>query len=483
MTAISSDIQEGKPSQSASATAAEVDQSAAWPVLLMIGASVLWLVLGSALGLLASIKMHGPHLLANVPGLTYGRLAFAQNALFLYGFAVQAGLALAVWLIARLGRAVVPNGAVVTAGAVIWNLGVFAALLLILAGETTGLWRLEFPASAAMTLLLGFVIIATVALLNLKARTVQTLYPSLWFAQAGIFWFPWVFAGGTYLLLFGLLRGSAIPIIAGWYGQNLVGVVLTCFALGAGYYFVPKLTNQPLHSEGLAIFGFWTVILFAPLGGFTNVSAVPRWLISLSSVSQWVVSVGMLANAYNFYQTWKSAASKSTSAGLGYFKASSGMVALWAILAAWATLPSKFNLLMFTHFQTGLSQLLEYGFIGLTLLGCLAVAAPVLMKAEWPSHTLSKAHLFLSIIGVALMVLPLFPAGMVQGAALADASVPFLDTLKRSFPMFAMTTLGLLLFLVAQALFLVHFVQLAVKSFVGCCRPIEWITPEKGGSK
>lgn len=483
MTAISSDIQEGKHSPSASATAAEVDQAAAWPVLLMIGASLLWLVLGSALGLLASVKMHGPHLLANVPAFTYGRLAFAQNTLFLYGFALQAGLALAVWLISRLSRATLPNGVIVSAGAIIWNLGVLGALLLVLGGETTGLWRLEFPASAAMTLLLGFVIIATVALLNLKARTVQTLYPSLWFAQAGVFWFPWVFAGGTYLLLFGLLRGSAIPVIAAWYGQNLVGVVLSCFALGAGYYFVPKLTERPLYSEGLAIFGFWTVILFAPLGGFTNVSAVPRWLISLSTVSQWMVSVGMLAHAYNFYQTWKSGASKSTVFGLGFFKASALLLALWSIMGAWATLPANASVLMFTHFHTGLSQLLEYGFIGLTFLGSLTVAASLLMKEEWPSASLSKGHLILSIVGISLMTLPLCAVGMTHGAALADATVPFVETLKRTFPMFAMTTLGLLVFCIAQVLFLLHFVQLAVKSFVACCRPIEWITPEKGGSK
>ena len=162
MTAISSDIQKGKQCPPAPATAAEVDQSAAWPVLLMVGASALWLLLGSALGLIASVKMHGPHFLADVSFLTYGRLIFAQNALFLYGFALQAGLAVALWLIARLGRSLIPNATLVSAGAILWNIGVLAALVLILAGETTGLWRLEFPAPAAMTLFLAFIVIAII---------------------------------------------------------------------------------------------------------------------------------------------------------------------------------------------------------------------------------------------------------------------------------------------------------------------------------
>ena len=191
----------------------------------------------------------------------------------------------------------------------------------------------------------------------------------------------------------------------------------------------------------------------------------------------------MLANAYNFYCTWKAGRSAGSSPGLGFFKASTAMLALWAILGAWGTIPSNSNTLMFTHFHTGLSVLLEYGFIGLTLLGSLTVAATVLMKQEWPSASLSKAHLILSILGVAVMSFPLCAVGMTHGLALADASVSFLDALKRTFPMFALTTVGLLLFCIGQALFLLHFVQLAVKSFVSCCRPMEWITPEKGGSK
>ena len=128
-----------KECPSGSPTTVEVDTSGSLPLFLMLVAGVFWLCLGSALGLIASVKLHAPAMLSGIPALTYGRLIPAQNALFLYGFAAQVGLGIALWIVSRLGRAKVVAPFILTVGALLWNVGILTGLLNILAGNWTGL--------------------------------------------------------------------------------------------------------------------------------------------------------------------------------------------------------------------------------------------------------------------------------------------------------------------------------------------------------
>ena len=65
--------------------AAEIDSSCRWPVLVLLGKSMTWLVVGLVFALIGSIKLHGPGFLADISWLTLGRVQpVAMNAL-LYG--------------------------------------------------------------------------------------------------------------------------------------------------------------------------------------------------------------------------------------------------------------------------------------------------------------------------------------------------------------------------------------------------------------
>src|SRR6266567_738924 len=75
---------------------AEIDASCRWPLLLLFISGVCWLMLGTLLALVSSIKLHAPGFLADSPWLTLGRLRPAAMNSFLYGFASQVGLG--VWL-------------------------------------------------------------------------------------------------------------------------------------------------------------------------------------------------------------------------------------------------------------------------------------------------------------------------------------------------------------------------------------------------
>src|ERR1051326_2164996 len=201
---------------------ATVDASTRWPVLLMATASVKWLVLALAAGALSFLKLHMTGFLAGIPALTYGRLVAFQDAVFIYGFASQAAMAIALWLICRLGATpLIGRGASVVA-ALFWNVGVLVGALGILAGNLLPFAHFQFPHNAMPILFLSYCLYGICALLTFASRRECSMYPSLWFVFAGVVFFPWIFASASMTLWSPTLRGSVLPVIAAWAGNNIV---------------------------------------------------------------------------------------------------------------------------------------------------------------------------------------------------------------------------------------------------------------------
>src|SRR2546426_6541507 len=119
-------------------SAAEIDASCRWPLLLLIVPAVLWLVTGTLLALIAAIQSHGPGFLADYPWLTLGRLRPAATNCFLFGFASQASLAVGIWLLCRLGAVRLAFGWPIMVAGKLWDLAMTVGILGILAGASTG---------------------------------------------------------------------------------------------------------------------------------------------------------------------------------------------------------------------------------------------------------------------------------------------------------------------------------------------------------
>ena len=98
----------------------------------MFLSAAVWLLIGSGFEIIATLKFHKPNLLADYAWLTYGRVRPAFTNAVLYGFCLQAGLGVALWLIARLGGARVAYPLATTIGAGLFNFGVTTGILGIL---------------------------------------------------------------------------------------------------------------------------------------------------------------------------------------------------------------------------------------------------------------------------------------------------------------------------------------------------------------
>src|SRR5262245_34610238 len=345
---------------------AEIDASCRVPVLVLFASAAVWLLTASVLALLASLKFHMPQLLADCPWFTYGRLQPMQMNALVYGFAAQAALGTSLWLIARLGRTRLVQPGYVVVGALLWNVGLKIGIVGIQIGDSTGFEWLEMPGYAAPILFVGYAIVAVCGLLTFHQRREPALYVSQWFLLAALFWFPWIYSTAHLLLVFFPVRGVVQAVINWWYIGGLSGIWFGFIGLAAIFYFLPKLTGQPLHSNQLAMLAFWTLALFGGWGGIHHGAPLPAWIPSLSTVFTGLTLIPLVAIAMNWKNTLSSVTvSWKESLPLRFVLFGAVAYLLAGAVGILESLPQVSQTTHFTFFTTARTQLLLYGFFGM----------------------------------------------------------------------------------------------------------------------
>ncbi len=425
----------------------------------MFVSAAIWLLIGSAFGLISTLKFHYPNFLADYAWLTYGRTHPAAQNCALYGFCLQAGLGVGLWLIARLGRTPLAHRWMITIGAKLWNLGVTVGLLGILAGDATGFENLDMPQYGARIIFLGYLPFGIWTVLTFHQRRVRALFVSQWFALAALFWFPWIYST-AYLLLVGFpVRGVAQAVIAWWFSDNLLVVWLGLMGVATVFYFVPKLAQAELHSRYLALLSFWTLILFGSWGGIPNTAPVPAWMPALSTTATVWTLVPVLAAALNVFGTLRGKYSNVRSS-LPLQFISLGVIGfiLAGVMNIAAVLPPIGELTSFTWFTAARTQASTYGFFSLVMFGAVYYILPQLAGIEFSSPKLVRVHLWVAAAGVVLLIVPLAAGGLVQGFKLQDPAVDFLQVSRSTLPFLRASTMGDVLIAAGHVAFAVNVI-------------------------
>jgi cytochrome c oxidase cbb3-type subunit 1 len=81
------------------------------------------------------------------------------------------------------------------------------------------------------------------------------------------------------------------------------------------------------------------------------------------------------------------------------------------------------------------------------------------------SPKLVRLHFWLAALGVIFLIVPLAAAGIVECLGLQNAKLSFMDVFKSTLPFLRVSTLGYLLLLVANALFLVNLSRLVAQFY------------------
>ncbi|MDT0634090.1 cbb3-type cytochrome c oxidase subunit I [Spectribacter hydrogenooxidans] len=435
----------------------EADRSSRVPVLAWTASSVLWLLLGSLFGLLASLKLHLPELLANEAVLTFGRVRPAHLNVVAYGWASMAGVGVGLWLIPRLFKEALVGGVYATAGAVFWNLGMVAGTVAILAGHSDGLEWLEFPWQIDILLVLGGALAAVPLLLTLLKRRVHHLYVSSWYLVAALVWFPMLFITGN---IPGLFSGVEQAAMNWWFAHNVLGLWMTPLGLAAAYYFIPKIVGAPVYSYSLSLLGFWALALFYSQVGMHHLigGPVPTWLVTLSIVQSVMMFIPVLAVAINHHMT------VAGHFRLLLYSPTLRFVTLGAMMYTFASVQGSLEALRsvnvvthFTHYTVAHAHMGVYGFLSFILFGSIYFVMPRLMGWEWPYAWAISAHFWLVFIGFGIYFWPLSVGGWLQGLAMLDPARSFMESVTLTLPYLEARSVGGTLMTLGHLIFATHF--------------------------
>ena len=441
--ASSAPMPEGSPDQESSprdmVDRARIDASCRGPVLFFFLTAAAWLLIGSALALLASIKMHTPEFLSDTEWLTFGRVRPAHLNTVIYGWSSLAGMGVLFWLQARLSRAQLRFQKLLYAVGILWNLAIAGGTVVLLTGRYLSIEWLEFPVWTAALLGLGFVAVMVTSLDTFRRRTHHHVYVSQWYLFGAVFWFPILYVLAHAMIHLGGATGVAQATANWWFAHNVLGIWFTPIGLAAAYYFIPKVIGRPIHSYYLSLLGFWTLALFYNWAGTHHLigGPLPVWLTTVGTVASMMMFIPVITVAINHHMTM-----------IGHFQKLKFSPTLRFIVfgAMSYTVVSFQGSLMslrivnetshFTHYTVAHAHLGMYAFFTMVLFGSIYYIAPRLTGREWASARLIKIHFWSVAVGMIMYFTGLSWGGWRQGEQMNHDTMPFLDIVAELMPYF-----------------------------------------------
>lgn len=444
---------------SSAAEVTPVDTTARGPLLFLLGSAVLWLVVSGVLALITAIQLRAPGFLADCSWLTYGRASALRETAFVYGWAANAGIAIALWILARLGGEPLRATNWVFFGAAFWNVGVTLGLIGIALGDMTSFAMLQLPRYVQVLLLFAWAAMAASGVLAWSGRRNERMFASHWYLVAALFLFPWLFTAAQIVLLWAPLRGTVQAIAAGWYAQNAFTLWLAPLALGAAYYIIPKVTGRTLPSYDFASLGFWSLVFIGSWTGGRHLigGPVPAWVPTLA-----IVSCALLLFHYLIVLLNLRAAYGGTGTATKFVTFGLTAYVLGGFLDAITAFRHVAVETQFTLVATAQQELALYGAISMIFFGGIYFMVPRLTGRPWASAGLATGHRLMVKLGVLLTIGGLAVGGWTQGSDLLNAKTPFADILGH-------LNLCLLIVVVGQAIALAANLLLFVNFFRSAC--------------
>ncbi len=450
---------------------AEADASSAPLVFFFFCCAFAWLLVASAAGLTASIKLHEPDWLTEQAWLTFGRIRTVHLNAVAYGWAPMAGLGIALFVIPRLLKTRLVGAPYAFLGAALWNGALIAGLGAIAIGAGEGLEWLEIPWQIDLLFVIGGALVGVPLVLTLLARRVDHLYVSVWYMGCALFWFPVLFLVAN---IPGLHQGVQQAAMNWWFGHNVLGLFYTPLALASVYYFLPKITGRPVQSYNLSLLGFWGLAFFyGQVGGHHLIGGpVPGWMITLSIVQSMMMILPVAAFTVNQYQTLQGhMGALWTSPTLRFIGFGGLMYTVCSVQGSFEALRSMNAVTHFTHYTVAHAHLGLYGFVSMVFFGAIYFIVPRIAQREWPSRWLIGIHFWLAAIGITIYFVSLTVGGWLQGMAMLDGARPFMESVTLTLPYLRARSVGGMLMALGHIVFAVHFAMLLAGRSAGRERP------------
>jgi cytochrome c oxidase cbb3-type subunit I len=391
--------------------------------------ATVWLLIGSAAGLLNAFRFIYPDHLAAWSWASMGRVRPSHTAMVLFGWASLALMGIGNYVVPRSSKTDLWSIGLARAALWLWNLGLAAGVVALLLGMSNGSQEYrELPMWSAAFLAVGAALTAVNLYKTIRNRRVNQIYISNWFFL-GACLLILVVVGIAYIP--GLRRGIGQTVVQGWFMHNVVGMWFTPLAVGATYYALPKLLNKPIYSYALGVLGFWTHLVFYTLIGTHHYifGPLPQWLQTTSIIFSTAMMVPVWASTGNFLLTMKGERQPiRISYSLPFLLVGAFAYGLASVQGTFQAFRGTHELLHFTDYTVGHSHLAMVGFVSFLAWGAIYGLLPRVTGRE-PNVEMVGVHFWLSVVGTTMMVLALSIGGEAQGRGWL-AGLPFLDTVR-----------------------------------------------------
>ncbi len=404
-----------------------IDRSARFPVMFFFTSAAAWLFVGTLLGLFSSLKLSQPGLGDSFGIFGYGRIYPAHTIAMVYGWAMQAGIGVLIWLMARLTRNPVRRGLAILVAGHVWNAAVAVSIICVIIAKGRSIPWLDFPGWLWPLFAFSYALMVIWVIPMFHSRKGGPVYISEKFIVGAVIWFPWIFLTANFLI-----GAETAPVLSAgvdaWYISNLITFWMAPLTLAVAYYIVPKIAGRPLYSYTLASISFWVLAVLAGWTGFSRYMGgpFPSWMPAISGACSILLLLAIIAAVANIGVTLKGCSKVwELSPSLRFTVFGVLMLAVYALLAAASSTFLIGGPLQFTPFSAGLDTLAVYGFFSMSLFGAIYFIVPRITGAEWPSGRRIRRHFWFSAYGIISLIVLMLVGGIAHGGGMAVWNRPF----------------------------------------------------------
>ena len=427
--------------------------------------TVVWGIVGMAVGVLIAAQLAWPALNFDTPWLSFGRLRPLHTNAVIFAFGGSALFATSYYIVQRTCRTRLFSDTLASFTFWGWNAIIVAAAITLPLGMTSAkeYAELEWPIDIMVTLVwVAYIInfLGTVA-----NRKEAHIYVANWFFAAFMIMVAILYIGNNLPTVVSLTKSYSIwpgtidAMIQWWWGHNAVGFFLTAGFLGIMYYFVPKQAGRPVYSYRLSIVHFWALIsIYVWAGGHhLHYSALPDWAQTAGMIMSLILLAPSWGGMINGMMTLSGAWHKLRNDPILRFLVVSlsfyGMSTFEGPMMSIKTVNALSHNTDWTigHVHSG-----ALGWVAMVSIGALYNLIPIMFgrkAGEMYSVGLINVHFWLATIGTVLYIVAMWVNGIMQGlmwrAVNADGTLTysFIESVEASHPGYVVRVIGGALFL------------------------------------
>ncbi len=457
-------------------------------------ATVIWGLVGFAMGTLIAWQLTFPELNLGLPWTSFGRLRPLHTSAVIFAFGGNALIATSFYVVQRTTAARLWGGNL--AWFVFWGYNLFIVLAATgyVLGSTQSKEYAEPEWYVDLWLTVVWVAYLAVFLGTIVKRREPHIYVANWFYLAFIVTVAMLHIVNNVTIPVSIWSSQSVPMWPGvqgamvqwWYGHNAVGFFLTAGFLGMMYYFVPKQADRPIYSYKLSIIHFWALIFLYIWAGphHLHYTALPDWaqiLGMVMSIILWMPSWGGMINGLMTLQgAWDKL---RTDPVLRMLVVSIGFYGMSTFEGPMMSIRAVNSLSHYTDWTIGHVHSGALGWNGMITFGALYFLVPRLWNRErLYSISLVSWHFWLATIGIVLYASSMWVSGIMQGLMWREVDEQgflvnsFADTVGALFPMYVTRALGGVLYVTGAVIMAYNLYKTAVGA--GQAAPVRAVPAE-----